>query len=62
MVPTSLPDLPKPSRTPKKSQKPQFLNQFFFRKFLGKIFTFLINPFLVGRPPEMDRGGVPSIS
>ena len=59
MVPTSLPDLPKPSRTLGKSQKPEFLNPKFYRAIQGKIFIFLIDPFLralfLGTPREMDR-------
>ena len=45
MVPTSLPDLPKPSRTLRKSQKHEFQNPNFQRTHRGKILTLLINPF-----------------
>ena len=31
MVPTSLPELPKPSRTPGKSEKPELQNPIFYR-------------------------------
>ena len=57
MVPTSLPELPKPSRTLGKSQKLEFYDPKCQRKIRGKIFIFLINPFLGGPPPgEMDQG------
>ena len=54
MVPTSLPELPKPSRTPGKSQKPKFSNP----KFDGKNKKNLISPIYSfwGDPPgEMDQ-------
>ena len=56
MVPTRLHALPKPSRTLRKNRKPEFLIPIFFRKFREEIFIFLINPFFLGPPGEMDRG------
>ena len=44
MVPTSLPDLPKPSRTPGKSQTPELLNPIFSRKNRVLKLRFLIFP------------------
>ena len=45
MLPTSLPELPKPSIPPRKSRKPYFLNPIFYMKIQGKSFNFRINPF-----------------
>ena len=53
MVPTSPPDLPKPSRTLRKSQKPQFQNPKFQIKIREIFLIFLIHPFF-GPPPGGD--------
>ena len=55
MIPTSLPELPKPSRTPGKNQKREFSNPKKFQKKYEKIINFLISSFFLGPPPgEMD--------
>ena len=56
MVPTSLPELPKPSRTLGKKQKPQFLNPAIYRKIRNKSLFALINPFLGDTPPGRWTG------
>ena len=43
MVPTSLPELPKPSRTPGKTPKPEFANPNLCGKIYGQICNFPIN-------------------
>ena len=53
MVPTSLPELPKPSRTPGKSQKPEFVNPKQFRKNKNTYLISVLIPFL-----GPIRGGV----
>ena len=45
MVPISLPELPKPSRTPGKSQKTVCLNPNIYRTNKDKSLIFLMNPF-----------------
>ena len=55
MVDTSLPELPKPSRTLGKSQKTQMLDPEILEKFSGEKIIRLINPFFGDPPGEMDR-------
>jgi len=45
MLPTSLPELPKPCRTSGKSKTPKFLNSKIYMKFREHFLNVLINPF-----------------
>ena len=53
MVPTSLPELPKPFRTSGKSQTPMFEKTFYI-EMRDKSFIILINPFFA--PPHGQDG------
>ena len=58
MVPTSLPDLAEPFRTPGKSQQPVLQDPICFRKYKDKPLHSLHIPFLGGPTGGATRGAI----